>query len=269
MKLYFILILIGLVQGISEFLPISSSGHLVLLYNLFGIDSSTILLSILFHIATLLSVLIYYRKEILILIRHPFCPTNRKIIVTTITTCLLVLLIKPIIDRLFDGKYIFAFFLITAILLLISEYTYERKSIKNRIINISTPTIDITNLPITYKQSIIIGITQGIACIPGISRSGSTIAVARMCGIGDCASDYSFLISIPIIIASLILEIMSGESISTYPIIPLIISLIICSVVGLLSIRLVRKLTTKNKLSIFSYYLIIISTIMVIVSLSY
>ena len=267
MKLFFILITLGIIQGFSEFLPISSSGHLVLLYNIFGINSSTMLLSILFHIATLLSVVIYYRKELLLLIRHPLCKTNRKILVTTIITCLLVLIIKPTLDKLFDGKYLFVFFIITAILLLISEYIHERNTLNNRIKNIPLPSINILDIPITYKQSIIIGITQAIACIPGISRSGSTIAVARMCGVGSISSDYSFLISIPIIIASLVLEIMSGGSISTYPITPLIISLITCSIVGLLSIRLVRSLTEKNKLSLFSYYLITLSTIMVIVSL--
>ena len=267
MKLFFILILLGLIQGVSEFLPISSSGHLVLLYNLFGVDNSTRLLSILFHIATLLSVIIYYRKELITLIRHPLCPTNRKIIVTTVITCLLVLAIKPIIDRLFDGKYLFVFFIITAVLLLISEYIHERNSLNNRIKNILLPSINILDLSITYKQAIIIGLTQGIACIPGISRSGSTIAVSRICGVGSVAPDYSFLISIPIIIASLVLEILSGESLASYPIIPLTISLIICSVVGFLSIKLVRSLTEKNKLSVFSYYLIALSAILVILSL--
>jgi undecaprenyl-diphosphatase len=266
MSLFFVLILLGIIQGVSEFLPISSSGHLVLFYDIFNINSNTILLSILFHIATLLSVIIYYRKELIMLAKHPFCPTNRKIILTTIVTCLLVLIIKPIIDKLFNGKYLFLFFIITAILLLISEFIYDKRSIKNRIKNIALPTQDITNLNISYTQSIIIGLTQGIACIPGISRSGSTIAVARLLGVGDQASDYSFLISIPIIIASLVMELTSGGSISAYPIIPLIISMLVCSIVGLFAIKLVKKLTTQNILSLFSYYLITLATILIIIS---
>ena len=109
--MFWVLILLAVVQGVTEFLPISSSGHLVLLYNFFGIENNVKLLSILLHIATLLSVLIYYRKELLVLIKNPFCITNRKIMVTTICTCLVVLIIKPFIDKSFKGEYIFVFFI--------------------------------------------------------------------------------------------------------------------------------------------------------------
>lgn len=267
-----VLLLLAVVQGLTEFLPISSSGHLVVLYNFFGIENNVKLLSILLHIATLLSVLIYYRKELLILIKKPFCSTNRKIIVTTIFTCMVVLVIKPFIDKSFNGEWLFSFFLITAMLLFISDYMADRNEILSRTINFKTETakivndIDVTNMPITYKQAIIIGITQGIACFPGISRSGSTIAVSRMCGAKDSAR-YSFLISIPIIIASFLMEILEGNIAAIdVNILWLIAAMIICMIVGLVCIKVMTRLVAKNRLAYFAYYLIVLSIILIIVN---
>lgn len=267
-----IILLLSLVQGITEFLPISSSGHLILLYRWLGISDGSKPLSILLHISTLISILIYYRKEVWQLIRHPFCHTNRKIIVTTTCTCIVVLILKKFIDSTFSGDYLFVFFIITAILLIISDYLTERKDLLSRTCNFVAHNMkkvdkyDITNIGITYKQAIIIGLTQGIACIPGISRSGSTIAIGRMCGAKD-TTRYSFLISIPIIIASFLMEIIEGN-ISTLNIsIPiLLIGMIVCTLVGLLSIRLTEKLSTQNKLTYFAYYLIGLSSLLVILS---
>ena len=86
-----VLIILGLIQGLTEFLPVSSSGHLILFYEIFGVEGNTLILSILFHIATLLAVVIYYRKDIVKLIKNPFCKTNRKILVTTIFTVIIYL----------------------------------------------------------------------------------------------------------------------------------------------------------------------------------
>lgn len=265
------LLVLAIVQGLTEFLPISSSGHLVLLNNFFGIDSDIKLLSILLHIATLFSVLIYYRKEIIQLIRHPLCKTNRKICVTTIFTCLVVFAIKPFIDKTFSGDYIFVFFTLTGFLLFIGDYMAEKRHFLSRTTNFvsQNPHIDsqdITNIELTYKQAIIIGITQGVACIPGISRSGSTIAIGQMCGAKDTAR-YSFLISIPIIIASFLMEIFEGGlSATNINIIPLILSMIICFVIGLLCIKVMTRLVKKNKIALFGYYLLGLSTILVVLS---
>ena len=269
-----ILFLLAVVQGVAEFLPISSSGHLVLLYNIFGIENNVQLISILLHVATLISVLIYYRKEILVLIRNPLCPTNKKLGVTTLATCAVVLLLKPIIDKTFNGEWLFVFFIITAILLFVSDYLSEKQSVlsrisdnKNIVIKVNKQT-QITDIDITYRQAIIIGLTQGIACIPGISRSGSTIAVGRMIGASD-TTRYSFLISIPIIIASFVKEIVGGGigNIIGMNVLYILIAMVLCSIVGIVSIRLVSKLAEKNKLTVFAYYLIVLS--MILIALSY
>ena len=268
---FWILLILAITQGLTEFLPISSSGHLVMLNNFFGIDSDIKLLSILLHIATLLSVVIYYRKEILQLIRHPLCPTNRKIVISTLFTCLVVLILKPLIDMTFNGDYIFVFFTLTALLLFIGDYMAERRHFKSRTCNfvaknISVSTSDITDIGVSYKQAILIGITQGIACIPGISRSGSTIAVGQISGACDNAK-YSFLISIPIIILSFVMEILEG-GISTTGANSwgLILSMVICFSIGLYCIRLMSRLVAKNKMALFGYYLLGLSTILVVLS---
>ena len=270
---FWILILLAIVQGITEFLPVSSSGHLVLLYDIFGIEDGTVLLSIFLHIATLLSVLMYYRKDVLQLIRHPFCSTNRKIVVTTIVTCLMVLIIKPIIDNAFGGEYLFAFFILTAILLFISDYLSEKRQFESRTNGFVQNSLrkasnqDITNICVTYKQAIIIGLTQGVACIPGISRSGSTIAVGRMCGAED-TTRYSFLISIPIIIASFVMELIgsSGNIWSGVNVGGLIVAFVLCFVIGILCIKVMTRIVANNKLTIFAYYLIALSTVLVAMS---
>ena len=268
---FWVLILLAVVQGLTEFLPISSSGHLVLLYNFFGIENNVKLLSILLHVATLLSVLIYYRKEIIILIKNPLCKTNRKIIVTTIFTCLLLLIIKPFIDKSFNGEFLFVFFIITAILLFISDYMADRREILSRTSNFKSENIklinnmDITNMPITYKQAIIIGLTQGIACFPGISRSGSTIAVSRIIGAEDSAR-YSFLISIPIIIGAMLFEILKGgsESVIQVPAISSIIGFFVSFVVAVFSIKLMNKVVHKGSWLGFSIYLFILSLVVLL-----
>jgi len=129
--------------------------------------------------------------------------------------------------------------------------------------NIIKSGTDITNLKVTYKQAIIIGITQGFACIPGISRSGSTIAVSRMCGAED-NTRYSFLISIPIIIASFVMEIFTTDlNWSGVNIGGLIIAMFVCFGIGLLCIKVMTKIVSANKLTIFAYYLIGLSIVLV------
>ena len=263
------LLILAVVQGLTEFLPVSSSGHLSLLYSLFGMEDGTLLLSIILHISTLFSVMIYYRKDIITLIKKPLCNTNKKIIVTTITTSIVVLLCKPIIDKLFAPKYLFIFFILTAFILFISDYMTEKQHIlsrtKSSIANTKTFNVcNITDIKVSYKAAIIIGLVQGIATIPGISRSGSTIATSSILGIKEDKTKYSFLISIPIIILSLVYELMTGSGLKNINPIGLIIAFVVCFFVGLISIKWVEILSKKNTLSYFGYYLLALSTFIIL-----
>lgn len=264
---FWILILLGIVQGLTEFLPVSSSGHLVVLYNIFGIEDNTLLVSILFHLATLLAVVLYYHKDIWILIRHPFCPTMRKLLVTTIFTAIIYVAISPIVDYAFGGSTIFIFFIITAIILFVSDYVANRKKSNNIFLE---PTDKesyekhIINLPLSYKQAIIIGVSQGLAVIPGISRSGTTIATSRLIGCNDISAKYSFLISIPVIVGSLLLEILKGGSLTGVNIGGLIVGFVVCFAVGLACIKLMVEFVKKSRLQYFSYYLLILSAFLIL-----
>lgn len=299
--MFLFILVISIVQGITEFLPISSSGHLVLTYNLFGIKGETLLLSIILHLATLISVIIYYRKEIWALIKKPLCKTNRLLVVATIPTVIFVLLFKGFIDNSFGGDWLIFGFIITALVLGIADYLSENntkvskrdyfktetslminnpnstQNIKSRQSNQNyaegkgfvepvknnyrPKTIaekDITNININYWQSVVMGVVQGFACFPAISRSGSTISSALIMKIDkEDATTFSFLMSIPIIIASLLYElIFPNQNNFTLNFGLLIIAFVITSIVGYFSIGLMGKIVKKSKLSYFSFYLL-------------
>ena len=101
-----IIIILGLVQGASEFLPISSSGHLVLFYNILGVKENTMLLSVVLHVATLVAVLLCYRKELWVMLKHPFCKTNLKLVVATIPTIILALALNNLVEITFGNNFI-------------------------------------------------------------------------------------------------------------------------------------------------------------------
>ena len=248
MQILFLLIL-GILQGICEFLPISSSGHLVLFSNIFGITDS-LFVSIVLHVATLLAILVVFKKEIFYMISHPFSKESMNIVIATIPTALIVLILMPIINQSFTGSFLAVSFLISSILLVAVEY-YSKRHKQSK--------------EFTYKNAIIMGIAQGLAVFPGISRSGTTISAGLFSG-GDkenCAK-FSFLMSIPVIILSMILEIIKifiyKEPVSVN-IVGIVGAFIFAFVIGILSIKLMIKLTSKLNFKWFSLYLLIISII--------
>lgn len=248
MNIFLSLFLLGLVQGLTEFLPVSSSGHLVLLTKLIGIDES-LFMSILLHEATLFSIVVVFYKDIWQMIRHPFSTKTMQIVAATIPTCLIVLVIMPLVKQSFMGGFLPLCFAITAILLCASQSLAKRNVAKE----------------LDSKTAIIMGIAQGFAVFPGISRSGSTICAGYLAG-GDRkqVTKFSFLMSIPIIFLSMIMEIydviVGGVQI-TFPVWAIILSFLTAFVVGVLAIKLMMKITEKSWLIWFSIYLVIIAII--------
>lgn len=266
-----LIIILGIVQGASEFLPISSSGHLVVLYNIFSVTENNILLSVVLHIATLLAVLICYRKELLLLIKNPFCKTNKMLIVATIPTVILVVLFKEIVEKSFSGNFIIVGFLITAIILAVSQIVRNKHNTNNNLAKTTefmTISDSIINLNINYKQALLIGVMQGVAVFPGISRSGSTIATGLICGVNKKDSaDFSFLLSIPIIVAGMLfelLEIFTGNVVVTIPATTLSVGFLFSFLSGLLSIKLMLKFVKNKNLIWFSVYLILLSLFLIL-----
>ncbi len=240
------LVFLGLLQGLTEFLPVSSSGHLVLFGKLFGV-SETLFVSIILHLATLFSVIIVFRKQIWQIIKNPFSPLSINLCLATIPTCIIALILMPFVGEAFEGKFLAFSFLISAILLFFAEK-------KN---------IPFKNKPLDHKGAIIMGIAQGLAIFPGISRSGTTISAGLFAGRDkkECAN-FSFLMSVPIILLSLFLEIFEFATTDIFlsvSWIGLSLSFLIAFLVGIFSIKLMIKLTQNSSLKYFSLYLVLIA----------
>lgn len=243
------IIILGIVQGLTEFLPVSSSGHLVLLNKIFKIEGNFILLSVVLHVATLFSVCIVLRKQIWELIKHPFSSEAKKLYVATIPTVIIVLIFKKFFESAFSGAFLPICFMITAVLLFITEMLSKNRQQEK---------------PLSYKSAIVMGVVQGAAVLPGISRSGSTIASGLLMGEGkEQTTSFSFLMSIPIILASLALEIYemvkSGAGLVGFGIFDMLLGFVFAFVVGIFSIKLMYKAVKDKKLIWFSLYLFFIS----------
>ncbi len=247
-------ILLGLVQGFTEFLPISSSGHLVLVQDLLGIASDNVLLfDTLLHLSTLVAVCVALRKQLLRIAKQPLKPLLL-LILATIPAGIVGLVLSDEIEALFvTSKYLWIFFLISAVLLIASDF-FNKPSQQN------------DNLPlgsIGIKQAIAMGLMQAVAVFPGISRSGSTI-VGGIATNGQRrdVTDFSFLMSIPIILASVLLQtlkIAKGDCSISLPPLATALGMLASTLSGYLSIKIMLGLVQKCKLRYFGLYLIALS----------
>ena len=264
--------ILGLVQGLAEFLPISSSGHLALLQQWFGIEEDNVLLfAVLLHVGTLISVFIVYWKDIWELIKElcltvkdlvtgkglrleerPIRKLGVMIIVATIPTGIIGLLFNDFFDSLYNSVIPIGIgLIITGVLLVVAERTGR----SNRGIN-----------QMNYRNALFVGTIQGIAICPGISRSGSTLFGSLLCNLDRaCAVKFVFLISIPSILGSAILEAPAAieSGIQMADIGPIIVGMAVAAISGLVAIKTMIKIISDKKLSYFSYYVWILGAIVV------
>lgn len=248
-------IILGMIQGLTEFLPISSSAHLVIAEKLLGFDGDGIFFEILLHCATLLSVLIYFRKKIKLLCLSALGIISNNyriqyydnkeiiwgIVIGTVPTALIGFYFNDYIDTIFNNVTLVGYSLIvTSMVLLISDYSRPRGKVSS-------------------LKAFIIGVSQGLSVIPGISRSGITISTSIMLNIKrEEAAEFSFLLSIPSIIGALILKYKEVEFISMSTLKYYIISAFIAFFVGLLSIYIVVSIVKYAKFKYFALYCLII-----------
>ncbi len=270
-------ILLGILQGIAEFLPISSSGHLALAQNLFKLDDVPLLFDVFLHLATLFAVCLYFWRKIARL----FCVLGRwivrraqpesslhpedllagsdkagrrtiiaVIVATFITAAIGILTSKKMPDL--SIKSTCAGFLVTAVLLIVSNL--KRKQNEAKAEKEGTAPAE----GISLFQSVVIGIMQGFGTLPGISRSGSTIAGALYSGVdAKAAGDFSFIISIPAILGAFILELKDlGEVSSSIGAAPVIAGCAAAFATGYISLTFLMKVIRKGKLHWFAAYLI-------------
>lgn len=179
----FIAIILGLVQGLCEFLPISSSGHLLLLQKIFGISDGGLFFTVMLHLGTLAAVLVVYRKRIIEMLLHPVKQAKYWIwmIVATLVTAVMALVFKDVIDAANEGSLLGFCFLFTAALLVLCDFIRQKVECK-----LTVPSMK-------WYHAVFIGFVQGVAILPGISRSGSTITGATLCSMKkEDAAEFSF-----------------------------------------------------------------------------
>lgn len=255
---------LGLVQGIAEFLPISSSGHLSLLQNFFGLKSAeetNLFLDVLLHLGTLISVFIYYWHDLMDMIRefirgcgalvHPIegenhPPAARRMVLLIIVGTLplfIVLPIKGYIDNLYGNNWFIACALLaTGFLLFFSDRIAHGKK---------------TERSATLLDAVLIGCSQALATVPGLSRSGTTISAALLLGCRrEFAVRFSFLLSIPAVIGANILTLVDAIQVGIdWKLMPAyLLGVVVSAVAGYFAIRLVNMLSNRGKFGNFAYY---------------
>lgn len=260
----FYAILLGILQGLTEFLPISSSGHLVIAQDIFNIQEADLAFDVILHLGTLVAVLVYYRQDVLKLVgeffiligdfvrgkkprlldySRPYRVLMVMIIIATIPTAIIGLAFNDLFSRLFESADFVGYALIiTGILLWIANGMVSgRKNIKS----------------MTAGDALTVGLVQGLAITPGISRSGSTIFAGLIRGLDrELATRFSFLLSIPAILGALVVEgkdVFENAS-ALHDVIPVLVGFIAAAVSGYLAIHFLISALQKRKLNYFSYY---------------
>lgn len=267
---YLIALLLGLVQGLCEFLPVSSSGHLFLIAKLtngaVGEDYFGMFFTVMLHVATLVTVIVVYREQIMAILRHPIQPLTLHLIIATLPTVAFALILKKFdaLDAwLEQGNLLGVCFLLTAAFLTVSELMCRRRKPRK--------TID----TMRWTDALAIGGMQAIGVLPGVSRSGSTIAGALGMRIDRrSAADFSFLLSIPAILGSFVLELLKlmkdPPSFSfdfTFGA-ALILAMLVAAISGYFAIRFMIRLITNKGLLGFAIYTGALGIIVLILQLT-
>jgi len=230
--------ILAIVQGLAEFLPISSKGHLNLVQQILGLEPS-LTLDIFLNTATLFSVFFFFRKQL-----NYFLQNLSFIIVGTLPTVVVAILFRQNIDQIFSDTKILPFlFLITALLVIATKYLPVKK------------------LSLTYKKAIIIGLFQSIAILPGISRSGSTIFAGLLLGLSSTeAFNFSFCLLIPASIGALVFDYKNFVTFNFFD--PaLITAFFVALVVGIIALKILQKTIISRNFWQFGIYVILVALV--------
>lgn len=268
-------IVLGLVQGVTEFLPVSSSGHLALFQALFGIEEQGLLFSVLLHLGTLISVFICYWNDIVEMIREFFLlvrdlirgrgradvnrtPMRRQMLMVLIATVPMVLavLVNDYVENAFSSTLVVGFMLIiTAILLLTADlHGFGRKDASTA----------------TWKDALIVGAMQLVAILPGISRSGTVLTGSALRGFSrKFAVKFAFIMSIPVILGANIFSVADAvrEGIDSAMILPCIIGVLVAMLSGIAAIKFMNMLIRRRNFRPFVFYCALVGLITIVASL--
>jgi undecaprenyl-diphosphatase len=238
-------VILGIIQGLTEFLPVSSSGHLVLSQKLLEVDDPGVSFEILVHVATLFSVLIYFRGRISAMVRSLFdtsLPEARRLIlyilVGTIPAVVIGLLLKDQIESAFESPLMASAMLIVTGLILLSTRLAPRQT-----------------RPLGPGRALAIGVGQALAILPGISRSGTTITAGMLLGVApDRAAEFSFLLAIPAIAGAAVLDIGDLSMLPSANLGPYLVGGVVAFAVALVAVYLVLEAVRRGRFQWFGYY---------------
>lgn len=250
-------IILGIVQGVTEFLPVSSSGHLELAKFIMGnetVGEESLLMTVVLHFGTALATIFVFRKDIQSIIQGLFTtgtnssrPFAYKIILSMLPAAIVGVMFEDLIETFFNNKigFVCAMLIVTAVLLLLaSRARYSTKEVG-------------------YKEAFIIGIAQAVAILPGLSRSGATIATSVLIGVDKAlAARFSFLMVVPLIFGKIAKDVIDGDfsTMSTSPL-ALILGFIAAFLTGVVSCNWMIAIVKTSKLHYFSIYCFIVGTL--------
>jgi undecaprenyl-diphosphatase len=250
-------IILGLVQGLTEFLPISSSGHLVLVPRMLGWEEPALGLTVMLHMGTLVALLIYFRHDILGLVlgalgQGPDPAASRRVIrflvVGTIPAAVAGLALGGFFEDTFHRPYESSIELVFTALILIATERYGERAVRHELDD---------------KRAFGIGAAQALAILPGLSRSGSTIGAGLLAGLTrEEATRFSFLLSIPAIAGAGVLDVAEGELVVTGA---SIAGTVVSGVVGFLSIHYLLRFVRTHSLTVFCWYLFLFAPLSALV----
>lgn len=256
--------LLGLVQGLGEFLPISSSGHLLLgrLVLGVGVDQNSgayHMLDILLHVGTLIPVLIVFWKDWWNILKNPFkSKTLLLLFIASLPTLVVKFIFDDFIDGASSGWFLGVSFLLTAVFLLVAE-------------TVSANMRKRTDKP-GFLHAIVMGCMQGVALLPGISRSGSTLAGGLLSGLErKSAAKFSFMMSAPAIVGAMLLEgkdALENGWFNELELMPTLVGIVVACVSGYLAIRFMLKLISRVSLNWFALYVAILGLLFLILQLT-
>lgn len=262
-------ILLGVLQGIAEFLPISSSGHLAIAQELFNLEDVPLLFDVFLHLATLGAVVLFFRKRIWSLLQvvgRWICrrslpedtadlQTILALLLGTLVTGIFGIFLSDVVEDI-NEKLICVGFIITAGLLIFGDAMEERRRKKRLAADLDSTVGKASG--VKPLQGLGIGLAQGFGVLPGISRSGSTIAGALLCGVDrEQAGEFSFLLSIPAILGAFVLQLEDLDEIgSAVGIAPVVAGCISAFIAGIFALSVLMKIVRKGKLEWFAVYLI-------------
>lgn len=248
-------LVLGFVQGVTEFLPVSSSGHLVLFQNMMGVDSGSaffLFFDTMLHLGTLAAVVIVLRKDIAAIFRQPTGKTMRLLLIATVPAVILAVLFKDFFETAFGGGFLGISFLITGLLLVLAE-------------KLSRPSRKFSEA--RYSDALAMGVAQGIALLPGVSRSGATMAGGLLTGLDrEVVARFSFLMSIIAILGSVVFQAkdLFRADIGTISWVPVIAGVLMAAVSGLLAVRFMLNFIKKHKLYGFAVYVFIVGALVIL-----